>query len=202
MARKGKARRKTRETDITVEIELDGWGRASIETGIPFFDHMLDSLCRHGLFNLRIKARGDIEVDYHHTVEDTGLVLGQAVAEALGDKEGIQRFGQAKVPMMDALAEVVADIGGRPHLEYRVRLPRRRPKTDEGMPPLNATLVEEFLRAFSSTLGADIHVILHYGRDLHHSIEAIFKALARALMEATRKNTRIKGVLSTKGCLR
>ncbi len=202
MARKGRVKRKTRETDITVDIELDGTGRTEVETGIPFFDHMLESLGRHALFNLKIKATGDIEVDYHHTVEDVGLCLGQAMAEALGDKKGIQRFGAMKIPMIDALAEVVVDIAGRPNLEYRVKLPRRKPRTEEGMPPLGTTLVEEFLRAFASSLGADLHVILHYGRDPHHSIEAIFKALARALMEATAKNRRIKGVLSTKGCLK
>ena len=201
MARKAEFSRKTSETDIKVEIELDGTGVVSVDTGIAFFDHMLSSLGRHGLFDLKIEARGDIEVDYHHTVEDVGICLGQAVAKALGDKVGIERFGCAKVPMIDALAEVVIDIAGRPNLEYRVKLPKRTDPA-QGLPPLGSTLVEEFLRAFASSLGADLHVILHYGRDPHHSIEAIFKALARALMAATARNRRIKGVLSTKGCLK
>ncbi len=199
MARRAKVDRKTTETDISLEIELDGTGRYEVDTSIPFFDHMLALFSRHGLFDITLKARGDTDVDFHHTVEDVGLCLGEAMAGALGDKKGIRRYGSATVPMMDALATVVVDVGGRPYLKYNVSPPEPYTRTDGT--DFDPRLVEEFLRAFSNTSGTDLHVTLHYGRDVHHSVEAIFKALGRALREAVEIDPRIEGVLSTKGRL-
>ena len=202
MARKALVKRKTNETDISVTLNLDGKGREEIDTSIPFFDHMLSLFARHGLFDLKVKARGDIDVDFHHTVEDVGLVLGEAIAKALGDKKGIRRYGSADVPMMDALATVVVDLSGRPYLKYRVKFPGGSSGKIRGRSePFDSGLVEEFMKALSNTAGVDLHITLHYGRDLHHSIEAIFKALGRALGEAVSKDPRIKGIMSTKGKL-
>ncbi|HHL39828.1 MAG TPA: imidazoleglycerol-phosphate dehydratase HisB [Deltaproteobacteria bacterium] len=190
--------RRTAETDISVELRIDGRGGGEIGTGIPFFDHMLTLLARHGLFDLTVRASGDIEVDYHHTVEDVGLCLGEALACALGDKAGIARYGTAHVPMMDAMATVVLDLSGRPNLVYDAP---ESVSTRSLRGGFDLSLVEEFLKALSNRAGIDLHVRLWYGRDLHHCVEAVFKALARALRAAASIDPGIEGVLSTKGKL-
>ena len=195
MGRKGKTDRRTRESDIAIEVELDGSGVAEIETGMPFFNHMLESFARHGLFDLKIKAKGDIEVDYHHTVEDVGLALGQAFKEALGDKHGIRRFGEASCPLDETLARVVVDISGRPYLSYNVKIrPGRVGSFDTDLP-------HEFFAAFANQLGMNLHIDVIRGENPHHIIEACFKAFARAMDMATGLDPRIQGVLSTKGSL-
>ena len=194
-ARKAEVRRKTRETEITLSLKVDGEGRSEIATGVGFLDHMLDLLARHGLFDLRIQATGDTKVDAHHTVKDVGICLGQAFKEALGERVGIRRFGQMAVPMEDSLAETVLDLSGRGMLVYRVKFPSE--KTGE----FDVQLVEEFLRAFAANAGMNLHVNVPYGRNSHHIAEAIFKALARALDAATQLDPRVKGVPSTKGVL-
>jgi imidazoleglycerol-phosphate dehydratase len=187
--------RKTSETDIRLSLEVDGSGTSTIGTGIPFFDHMLTLFARHGLFDLTVAATGDIDVDLHHTVEDTGIVLGQAFTRALGDKKGIRRYGHAYVPMDETLARVVVDLSGRPFLEYRA------PGGVEAINGFSFQLVEEFLRGFAVHAAANVHVEILYGRDAHHMAEAIFKALARALDTATQIDPRVSGVPSTKGVL-
>ncbi|MEK6602346.1 MAG: imidazoleglycerol-phosphate dehydratase HisB [Candidatus Binatota bacterium] len=195
MGRNAKASRKTKETEIAVELDLDGSGAAEIETGIPFFNHMLEIFARHGLFDLKMKAKGDIEVDFHHTVEDVGLALGQAFKEGLGDKQGICRFGEASVPLDETLAHVVVDLSGRPYLSYNVKIrPGRVGSFDTDLP-------HEFFQAFANQLGMNLHINVSQGENPHHIIEACFKALARAMERATRVDQRIKGVLSTKGSL-
>jgi imidazoleglycerol-phosphate dehydratase len=195
MGRKSKIERKTKETTISVELELDGSGRAEIETGMPFFNHMLESFTRHGLFDIRIKAKGDIEVDYHHTVEDVGLALGQAFKESLGDKQGIRRFGEASCPLDETLAKVVVDISGRPYLSYNVKIrPGRVGDFDTDLP-------HEFFAAFANQLGMNLHMDVIRGENPHHIIEACFKSFARAMDVATQLDPRIQGVLSTKGSL-
>jgi len=195
MDRKGRVERKTKETDIKVELELDGSGKAEVETGIPFLNHMLDSFSRHGLFDLKLKAKGDIEVDYHHTVEDVGLALGQAFKESLGDKQGIRRFGEASCPLDETLAKVVVDLSGRPYLSYNVKIrPGRVGNFDTDLP-------HEFFAAFANQLGMNLHIDVVRGENPHHIIEACFKAFARAMDMATQLDTRIQGVLSTKGTL-
>ncbi len=209
MARKAKIKRKTTETDIAVEIDLDGSGRVEIKTPIPFLSHMLTNFARHGLFDLTIKASGDVDVDFHHTVEDVGLCLGEAVKKALGDKTGIRRCADATVPMMDSLSSVVLDLSGRPYLkvnttdESRSLTKRVFSSTDKGevMETFDIDLAVEFLKALSNSAGIDLHVTLYYGRDIHHSLESMFKALGRALASAVEKDPRIKGVMSTKGKL-
>lgn len=187
--------RNTKETQINLTFGIDGTGESKQDSGVPFFDHMLDAFTRHGLFDLQVKAKGDIEIDYHHTVEDIGICLGNAVREALGDKKGIKRYGNAFVPMDDALAQVVIDISNRPHLEYRANYQT----TMVGQFPTE--LVHEFLWKFALEARINLHVILHYGHNTHHMVEAIFKALGRALDEATMIDPRVKGVPSTKGVL-
>jgi imidazoleglycerol-phosphate dehydratase len=187
--------RKTAETQIELSIDLDGSGESKIATGIAFFDHMLTLFSRHGLFDLNLDAKGDLEVDFHHTVEDTGIVIGEAMREALGTKEGIKRYGSFYLPMDETLARVVVDLSNRPHLEFRAH-----PATPSA-PNFPFTLVEEFCRALASNLRANIHVELLYGRDGHHIAEAIFKGLARALREACEKDPRVKGIPSTKEAL-
>jgi len=195
MGRKSKIERKTKETTISVELELDGSGRTEIETGMPFFNHMLESFTRHGLFDIRIKAKGDIEVDYHHTVEDVGLALGQAFKESLGDKQGIRRFGEASCPLDETLAKVVVDISGRPYLSYNVKIrPGRVGDFDTDLP-------HEFFAAFANQLGMNLHMDVIRGENPHHIIEACFKSFARAMDMATQLDPRIQGVLSTKGSL-
>ncbi len=186
--------RQTAETDITLTLAVDGRGAAQIETGVPFFDHMLTLFAKHGLFDLTVKAVGDVAVDYHHTVEDVGLVLGQAFKEALGDKVGIKRYGFFLLPMDESLARVVIDVGGRPHLVYEANPPTMYVRD------FNIVLVKEFCRAFSNALGANLHVSVPYGEEPHHVAEAIFKGLARALDAATQIEPRAADQLpSTKG---
>ncbi len=195
IARSASIDRKTSETEISLSISLDGEGNSSIRTGIPFFDHMLTLFSRHGLIDLDVQAKGDIEVDYHHTVEDVGLALGAAFSKALGDKSGIRRYGSAYVPMDEALARVVVDCSGRPYLAYEV------PRGVEAIGLFSFQLVEEFLRAFSVQAGLTLHVSILSGRDAHHMAEAIFKALGRALDVAVSHDDRVKGIPSTKGVL-
>ncbi len=186
--------RKTAETDIALTLAIDGRGQSAIATGVPFFDHMLTLFAKHGLFDLTVKAKGDVEVDYHHTVEDVGLVLGQAFKEALGDKVGIKRYGFFILPMDESLARIVVDVGGRPHLVYEANAPTMFVRD------FNIILVKEFCRAFSNALGANLHVQLVYGEEPHHVAEAIFKCLARALDVATQIEPRAADQLpSTKG---
>ena len=191
----GRVSRKTRETDIQVEIRLDGSGVAEVDTGVPFFDHLLDAFTRHGLFDLRVKAVGDLEVDQHHTVEDVGITLGQALRMACGDGSGLTRFGSSRIPMADVLMEVDLDLSNRPYMVYNVELQR------DWVGRFDAALVEDFLYAFCSNAGADLHVNLLYGHNVHHTVEAVFKGLGRALDQATCIDPRIEGPLSTKGSL-
>jgi len=195
MARTAKVHRKTKETDITVELDIDGKGTARVETGIPFLNHMLESFARHGLFDVTLEAAGDLEVDYHHTVEDVGLTLGQAFKEALGDKHGLRRFGDSIVPLDEALARVVVDISGRPYLAYRVGIRGGRIGT------FDTDLPHEFFQAFVNQLGMNLHMDVQHGENPHHIIEACFKGFARAMDAATALDPRIEGVLSTKGSL-
>jgi len=187
--------RATKETDISLEFAIDGGGEGKVKTGIPFFDHMLTLMTAHGFFSVTLQAKGDIEVDGHHTVEDVGIVLGKAFAEALGDKRGIKRYGSALVPMDEALVSVALDFSNRPFLAYNVDY--RRPATGN----FDVELVEEFLKAFVNTSGVTLHVELIHGENTHHIIEAVFKALGQALDQATSIDHRIQGVRSTKGVL-
>lgn len=191
--RTAKVERKTKETDIKLSINLDGEGKYTIDTSIPFIDHMLSLMSKHGLFDMKIKARGDTDVDYHHTVEDIGIVLGKAVKQALGNMKGISRYGQASVPMDEALAAVSLDISGRPYLAYRVGFSKK-----SKIKNFDADLIEDFLQAFAGNCSVTLHVESPYGRNTHHIIEAIFKALGRALRQAISIDPRVKGVPSTK----
>lgn len=196
MARTAQIDRKTSETDIHITFDVDGSGKSSIDTKVPFFDHMLTLFTRHGLFDLDAKVDGDIEVDFHHTVEDTGIALGQALTKALGDKKGIVRYGHAYVPMDEALVRCVIDLSGRPYLSYNA------PASVEAIGGnFSFQLVEEFLRAFCVHGAMNLHVDILAGRDAHHMAEGVFKALARALDAATRLDPRVQGVPSTKGVL-
>ncbi len=193
--RKARIERKTTETEVIVQLDLDGGG-VSVATGIPFFDHMLDQLGRHGHVGLEIDASGDLEIDAHHTVEDVGLAVGEAMTEALGDKAGIRRYGHALVPMEEALARVALDMSGRPLLVYRAEL------AAEQIGQYDVALTQEFLQALCRTGGLTLHVDLLHGRDAHHCVEAIFKALARALSDAVAIEPRARGdIPSTKGVL-
>ncbi|MCW8859801.1 MAG: imidazoleglycerol-phosphate dehydratase HisB [Deltaproteobacteria bacterium] len=195
MARTAKIARETKETNICIELNLDGSGQHHIESPVPFFNHMLSAVARHGFFDLEVKASGDIEIDAHHTVEDLGIVLGEAFKKALGDKAGVKRFGRATMPMHEALASVILDFSGRPFLVFNADIPKSK------VGEFDTELVEEFFTAFCNHSGANIHVNLAYGDNLHHIIEGIFKAFGRALDEATSLDSRIQGVLSTKGSL-
>jgi len=195
MGRTGFVKRETAETSIEVSINLDGTGKSQVDTGIGFFDHMLALFSRHGLFDVNISAKGDLQVDAHHTVEDTGIVLGKAIAEALSDKKSITRYGDALVPMDEALALAVVDISGRPFLVYDVNI--SSPKTGD----FDSELAKEFFRALAFSAGITLHLKLLYGTNTHHIIEAVFKAFARALAKAVRKDERIDGVMSTKGII-
>lgn len=195
MSRNARLSRKTAETDVTVKLEIDGSGSFVIDTGIGFMDHMLTLFSRHGLFDLEVIARGDLRVDAHHTVEDVGIVLGQALREALGDKKSIKRYGTSYVPMDEALAMVSLDLGGRPYQVFNVNY------VNERVGGMEAGLVEEFFRAVSVNAAMSVHINLMYGNNSHHITEAIFKAFGRALDEATRMDERIDGVMSTKGIL-
>jgi imidazoleglycerol-phosphate dehydratase len=187
--------RKTRESDVCVEIDLDGDGDYRVSTGLPFFDHMLESFAKHGLFDLQLTAKGDLEVDAHHTVEDVGIVLGQAVREALGDAAGIRRYGTQVLPMAEAKVEVSLDLSNRPYLIYDVELANDRIGT------FDAGLAEDFMYAFSQNAGADLHIDLRYGKNPHHVVEAIFKGVARALRIAVERDPRVKGLPTVKGAL-
>ena len=187
--------RRTTETDIELGLDVDGRGRYEIETGIPFLNHMLELFARHGFFDLRVKARGDIEVDYHHTVEDVGLCLGQALKEALGDKAGIRRFGEATVPLDEALVSSIVDLSGRPFFAYEVKIKQAKIGT------FDVELIHDFLLALTNQTAMNLHVRMASGRNPHHIVEATFKSLARALDLATQKDPRVAGVLSTKGTL-
>ena len=193
--RAASVKRQTKESDVRVEINLDGTGDYEISTGIPFLDHMLQSFARHGLFDLRVVAKGDLAVDTHHTVEDVGITLGQGFREALGSAEGIRRYGSSVLPMSEAKVEVSVDVSNRPYLVYRVEL------TNDRIGSFDASLTEDFFYAFSQNAGLDLHVELRYGKNPHHIIEACFKGLARALRTAVERDPRVKGLPTVKGAL-
>lgn len=195
MTRTASIERNTKETQIDLSFTIDGEGAANLETPVPFMTHMLDLFTKHGQFNLDLKANGDVDIDDHHTTEDIGICLGQALKNALGDKMGIKRYGNAFVPMDEALAQVVVDLSNRPHLEIRAEFPSQKVGT------FDTELVHEFLWKLALEARMNLHVIVHYGSNTHHIIEAIFKALGRALDEATTIDPRVKGVPSTKGML-
>lgn len=194
--RRAERRRSTKETEVSVLVELDGTGAAVADTGLPFFDHMLAQLGKHGGLNLDVKSRGDLEVDAHHTVEDTGIVLGEALAEALGSKAGIRRFASIALPLDEALVEVALDLSGRPYLHYDVVLGET---ASLGSPPFEVQLTEEFWRAFAHSAALTLHIELRHGRNPHHVLEASFKGVGRALRDAVRIEG--SGVPSTKGLL-
>lgn len=195
MTRTSAIERITSETKIRLSLNLDGSGRAAICTSVPFLDHMLNLFARHGLFDLEVEACGDIDIDFHHTVEDIGIVLGEAFRQALGDKKGIRRYGQAAVPMDETLACANVDISGRPFLVYHVDLPKVK------IGDFDVELAKEFFQAFANHCGMNLHLNLKYGDNVHHIIEACFKAVARAMDVATQMDPRVEGVMSTKGVL-
>ena len=195
MTRKAKIIRKTTETDIQLEIDLDNGAAGKIDTSIPFLDHMLDLFARHGFLKLKIKSKGDTQIDDHHLVEDLGICLGMAVKQALGKKIGISRYGTSSVPMDECLCRVDMDVSGRPYLIYKVKFERRK------IGGFDPALVKEFFKAFTDQSGITLHINLAYGNNSHHIIEAVFKAFARALRNAVNINKNINGVLSTKGIL-
>ncbi len=195
MERIGEVERKTKETDIQIKLNLDGKGISSIDTSIPFLDHMLKLMAAHGFLDLNVRAKGDTEIDYHHTVEDLGICLGKAINHALGEKKGIRRYGQAMVPMDEALANVVIDISNRPYLSYKVSLK----KTLTGK--FDVGILKEFFRALANYAGITMHIELLSGDDAHHIAEAIFKAFARALDQSSQREERLDDVPSTKGLL-
>jgi imidazoleglycerol-phosphate dehydratase len=196
VSRAGRAERLTGETQVSVELDLDGIGKVDVATGVPFFDHMLDQLGRHGSLNLSVRASGDIEVDAHHTVEDTAIVLGEALRQALGDKSGITRFGNSLVPLDESLVQVAVDLSGRPYVVHR---------EPDGMAPLigsyDTTLTRHFFESLAMSAGICLHVLVLSGRNPHHIVEAQFKAVARALRSAAAPDPRAGGVPSTKGVL-
>jgi len=194
-ARKTDLHRKTNETDIQLSLNLDGEGKYQISTGVPFLNHMLELFTRHGFFDLTVQAAGDVEIDDHHTVEDVGLALGQAFREALGEKKGIRRFGEATVPLDEALVSCVVDLSGRPFLAYNLTIPQ------EKVGNFATELIHDFFLAFTNQLSMNLHFNMTQGRNPHHIIEAGFKAFARALSSAVQHDSRVKGVLSTKGTL-
>ncbi len=193
--RKAKIARKTAETNVTVEVNLDGTGKGNISTTIPFLDHMLNLLARHGFFDLKVQSRGDIDVDYHHLVEDVGICLGAALREALGKKEKINRYGSATVPMDESLCAVSLDISGRPYLVFKVNFGVKKIRD------FDPALLRDFFKSLTDHSGMTLHVNVMYGKNNHHIAESVFKAFARALSEAVSFNRKITGVLSTKGSL-
>jgi imidazoleglycerol-phosphate dehydratase len=193
--RKASIQRKTAETDIALQLELDGTGQNSIDTSVPFLDHMLRLFSRHGMMDLVLTGRGDTDIDDHHLVEDIGICLGKAAREALGDRTGIRRYGSALVPMDESLASVALDISGRPWLVWNVEF------NDKFIGAFDPELLHEFFKAFSDQSGITLHISVPYGRNGHHKAEAVFKAFARALNAAVEIDRRIEGVMSTKGCL-
>ena len=195
MAREADLKRKTTETDITIKLDLDGTGKYNIDTGIGFFDHMLELMAKHGFFDLMVKAKGDVNVDYHHTVEDIGIVFGQALSTCLGDYQGVRRYGFAAVPMDEVLAQVTIDLCKRPTMIYNLAV-------REGMVgTFDIELVKEFFQAVVNAGGITLHINVPYGTNRHHVIEAVFKAWGRALCEAVSLDFRVQGVPSTKGML-
>ena len=196
MSRIGEVIRATKETDLRIRVQLDGQGAAQVRTGIGFFDHMLEALARHALLDLTVEARGDLHVDGHHTVEDTGIALGQALALALGDRAGIKRYGDALVPLDEALVRAVVDVSGRPYLSYHVEIPKWQMLGD-----YDVFLTPEFFRALVQNAGLTVHLDLVRGDNPHHIVEVAFKAFARALDDATTLDPRVSGVPSTKGVL-
>ena len=194
-ARTAKVERTTRETSVLVELNLDGTGQASIETPLPFLSHMLDQIARHGAIDLTVKATGDVEIDGHHTTEDIGIVLGEAVRQALGDHKGIRRYGSATLPMDEALVTAAMDLSGRAYFVWKVPLPKAKIGT------WDVELAEVFFEAFARTAQANLHVVLHEGHNLHHIVEISFKAFSRALRAAVERDPRAPGVPSTKGML-
>jgi imidazoleglycerol-phosphate dehydratase len=194
--RQARVERKTKETEIALQLGLDGTGASKVKTPIPFFSHMLEAWSKHGLLDLAIEAQGDVEIDQHHTVEDVGIVLGQALKQALGDKKGIVRFGTGTIPMDETLVSAAVDLSGRPFLVFNVPVARARVSN------FDLDLLQEFFRAFAFNAEITLHVTMHYGHNLHHITEAVFKAVGRALAQATRHDPRIAGILpSTKGTL-
>jgi len=194
--RQARVERKTKETEIALQLNLDGTGASKVQTPIPFFSHMLEAWSKHGLMDLAVEASGDVDVDIHHTVEDIGIVLGQALRQAVGDKRGIVRYGTAFVPMDEALVQASVDLSGRPFLVFNVPVTRTRVSN------FDLDMLQEFFRALAFNAEITLHVTMHYGHNLHHITEAVFKAVGRSLAEATRLNPRIAGVLpSTKGTL-
>ncbi len=192
MTRESSVERTTKETGIKLSLRLEGEGSSKIDTGVPFFDHMLTLFSRHGFFDLTVLAKGDVEVDFHHTVEDVGICLGEAFRRALGDMKGIARYGHGVVPMIEALAAVTVDISARPHLVYRC------PLTSEKVGNFDVELVEEFFRAFAQSSGVCVHVNVEYGSNAHHTVEAVFKAFGRAMCEGVRVDPRVKGLHTSK----
>ena len=195
--RTGTALRATKETSIEIVLDVDGSGSTDVETGLPFFDHMVSQLGRHGGFDLTVRARGDLEVDAHHTVEDVGITLGEVLAEALGDKAGVRRFGSVALPLDEALVEVALDLSGRPFLVYDIDFPQET--NPLGNPPFDPQLAEEFWRAFATAAGITLHIRMRTGKNTHHIVEASFKGVARALRDAVRLEG--GGIPSTKGTL-
>ncbi len=193
--RQAEISRQTRETSVKLTINLDGSGQSAIHTGIGFLDHMLELFAKHGFFDLNIEETGDVHVDYHHTMEDLGLALGTAIAQALGDKSGIRRYGSCLLPMDEALAEVALDLSGRPYLVYNVKMPAAQ------VGDIDVRLFHEFFQALCVKSGMNLHVRLLAGEEAHHCLEGIFKAFAKALDQAVSCDPRVQGVLSTKGCL-
>ena len=195
MPRKSKVSRKTGETDIVAELDIDGSGSYRNNTGVPFLDHMLDLLSKHSLIDITVRAKGDLKVDYHHTVEDVGLALGEALNKALGKRTGITRYGWALVPMDEALSQVAIDLGGRPYLVYSLATRKRKIRD------FDVQLIEEFFRAFSTEGRMNLHIAQLYGKDIHHAVESVFKGVAKALRMACARDSRVKGVPSSKGRL-
>lgn len=197
MPRKAAVTRTTKETDIKVNLDLDGKGNYKINTSVPFVDHMMSLMSKHGHLDLNMQAKGDIEVDYHHLIEDLGIVLGDSIKQALGEKRRIRRYGEAVTPMDESLAQVVIDLSGRPYLVYNVKFPRGNNQIQD----IPVSLFEDFFRALSNSAGMNLHIILNYGRDAHHILEAIFKGFGRALRMACEIHPGTRGVPSTKGTL-
>ncbi len=195
MSRTARIERATKESDVLVELDLDGTGKSEITTGVPFFDHMLDQVARHGGLDLTVRTRGDLEVDAHHTVEDTSLAFGQALREALGDKAGVQRYGNAMIPLDEALAVCVIDLSGRPYLVHE------EPELVELIGTYDTTLTRHIFESIVATANVTLHMRVHSGRNAHHIVEAQFKAFARALRQAIAIDPRVSGIPSTKGTL-
>jgi len=195
MSRTARIERTTKESEVLVELDLDGTGRSEVSTGVPFFDHMLDQVARHGGLDLMVRTRGDLEVDAHHTVEDTSLALGQALREALGEKAGVQRYGNAMIPLDEALAVCVVDLSGRPYLVHE------EPDLVELIGTYDTTLTRHIFESIVATANITLHMRVQSGRNAHHIVEAQFKAFARALREAIAKDPRVSGIPSTKGTL-